>query len=85
MDMSYKNQGHLRDLKDLDPRAKTTGFALLAIMFFWIIIGFAAFITSIVCFGRSGTMVEKIIGLLLAIFFGPFYFLFYAFNEGYCR
>ena len=57
----------------------------LIFIIIWIIIGFIAFITSLVCFGRSGTIAEKIIGLLLAIFFGPFYFLFYGFNEGYCR
>lgn len=64
---------------------KTYSFAILAMLFFWVILGFAAFITSIICFGRTGSTAEKIIGLLLAIFFGPFYFLFYAFNEGYCR
>lgn len=58
---------------------------VLLFLFFWMILGLAAFITSIVCFGRSGSTAEKIIGLLLAIFFGPFYFLFYAFNGGYCR
>jgi hypothetical protein len=58
---------------------------VLIFLFFWMIIGLAAFITSIVCFERSGSTTEKIIGLLLAIFFGPFYFFFYAFNGGYCR
>jgi hypothetical protein len=65
--------------------AKKFSFAIIALAIFWIILGFAAFITSIICFGRSGSIYEKIIGLLLAIFFGPFYFLFYAFNAGYCR
>ena len=70
---------------DIDPNIKKFSFAILAILFFWAIAGFAAFITSIICFGRSGSTEEKIIGLLLAIFFGPFYFLFYAFNQGYCK
>jgi hypothetical protein len=37
------------------------------------------------CFGSSGTMVEKIIGLLLALFFGPFYFIYYKFSNTYCK
>jgi len=57
---------------------------LLVFIIIWILIGFAAFITSLVCFGRSGTILEKIIGLLLAIFFGPFYFIFFFFAGGYC-
>ena len=30
----------------------------------WGLIGLIAFIMSLVCFGRSGTLIEKIIGLL---------------------
>ena len=51
----------------------------------WALFGFIAFIMSLVCFGRSGSIIEKIVGLLLAIFFGPFYFIFYAFNSNYCK
>jgi len=51
----------------------------------WGLIGLIAFIMSLICFGRSGTLIEKIIGLLLAIFFGPLYFIFYIFNKNYCR
>jgi len=62
--------------------------ALIALYIFilvWSLIGLIAFIMSLVCFGRSGTLLEKIIGLLLAIFFGPLYFIFYIFNTSYCR
>ena len=51
----------------------------------WGLLGLIAFILSLICFGRSGTLIEKIIGLLLAIFFGPLYFIFYMFNKDYCR
>ena len=59
-------------------------FYILLFTILWIVIGFIAFITSIVCFFRTGTTLEKIIGLLLAIFFGPFYFVFFALNGNYC-
>ena len=55
------------------------------LMFIWALIGIFAFILSLICFGRSGTLLEKILGLFLAIFFGPFYFIFYMFNTKYCR
>ena len=61
------------------------GKGLIVFICVWILIGLVAFILSLVCFARSGSPFDKIIGLLLAIFFGPFYFLFYVFNKGYCR
>jgi hypothetical protein len=61
------------------------GKGLITFLFIWVFIGLVAFIMSLVCFARSGTTFDKIMGLLLAIFFGPFYFLFYVFNGGYCR
>jgi len=61
------------------------GKGLIVFICVWILIGLVAFILSLVCFARSGSSFEKIMGLLLAIFFGPFYFLFYVFNKGYCR
>lgn len=92
MDMSYENRfGHRNanydeiDLEDLSDDQKKILFRLVIFLLFWGLFGFIAFIMSIVCFGRSGSIEEKIIGLLLAIFLGPFYFLFYGFNKGYCR
>lgn len=61
------------------------GEGLLTFIFVWVFIGFVAFILSLMCFARSGSKFDKIMGLLLAIFFGPFYFLFYIFNKDYCR
>ena len=49
---------------------------VMIIVTIWIILGIAAFIMSIVCFGRSGTTGQHVVGLLLAIFFGPIYFVF---------
>jgi ABC-type multidrug transport system permease subunit len=51
----------------------------------WILAGIIAIIMSIVCFGFSGSTSEKTIGLLLAFFLGPLYFIFYGVNKGYCR
>lgn len=59
------------------------GFAIFSII--WALLGIVAFIYSLVCFGKSGETSEKIVGLLLAIFFGPLYFIYLLFNKNYCR
>jgi hypothetical protein len=55
------------------------------IIFVWFILGIAGFIMSLVCFGRSGTTAQHVIGLLLAIFFGPIYWIFYLVVPDYCK
>lgn len=58
---------------------------VMLVMFIWTIVGIAAFIMSIVCFGRSGTTGQHVIGLVLAVLFGPFYWIYYYVGKGYCR
>ena len=58
---------------------------ILVIIAIWVILGIAGFIMSIVCFGRTGSTSQHVIGLLLAIFFGPFFWLFYFFVPDYCK
>lgn len=58
---------------------------LMIFILLWILAGVAAFITSIVCFGKSGTTAQHVVGLLLAFFFGPFYWIYYAVARDYCR
>lgn len=66
---------------------KAGGIAILfvVIMFIWAILGIWAFIWSIVCFGKNDKTSLNVIGLILAIFFGPFYWLYYLINKSYCR
>lgn len=51
----------------------------------WSGLGLFAFGLSIFCFGRSGTTAQKVLGLFLALLFGPFYLLYYRFSETYCK
>lgn len=61
------------------------GFRMLMILLaVWVVAGLIAFIMSIVCMGRSGTMAQHIIGILLAIFLGPCYWIYYALSKSYC-
>lgn len=64
---------------------KMGGGIALFLLIGWAVGGIAAIIMSLVCFGYSGSTTEKILGLLLAFFLGPLYFIFYAVNKNYCR
>jgi hypothetical protein len=64
---------------------KLSGNIALIVLIVWVVGGIAALIMSIVCFGFSGSLGEKAIGLGLAFFLGPLYFIFYGVNKNYCR
>jgi hypothetical protein len=68
-------------VKDVAQFGLVAGLFALA----WMLAGLAAFVMSIVCFGRSGSMGQHIAGLLLAAFFGPFYWIFYGVSPDYCN
>ena len=61
------------------------GILLVIVLFIFIIVAIYCLIKSLMCFGKSGSTAEKIIGLLIAFFTGPFYLLYLNFNEGYCN
>jgi fatty acid desaturase len=56
----------------------------LSLISIWVLAGFSAFITSIICFGYSGSALQKMFGFLLAILLGPFYWFFYGVSKTYC-
>lgn len=60
------------------------GMIVFLFMIFWVLAGFIGFGMSLVCFGYKGTMAEKVIGALLAFFFGPFYWIYYMASSTYC-
>lgn len=57
----------------------------IILVLLWAAIGLAAFIMSLICFGRSGQIIHQIIGLLLSVFVGPFYWIYYFAVGSYCR
>jgi low affinity Fe/Cu permease len=72
--------------KEIDSLGKDPYFVIIMILILiWALLGLVAFIMSIVCFTRSGSAFEKVMGLILAIFLGPLYFLFFAFSNTYCK
>lgn len=60
-------------------------YLIFAFIGLWIILGFAAFIASLVCFGKEGSGLEKAVGLFLALFFGPLYWIYFLAAKNYCR
>lgn len=62
-----------------------TSKIVLILAILWVVLGFVAFIKSIMCFGSPSSSGDKIIGLLLSVFFGPLYFFYLHFNKKYCR
>jgi len=57
----------------------------LIVIIGYIIAGVSAFIMSFVCFGYNGYPSYNILGVLLAIFLGPLYWLYYGLNSNYCN
>lgn len=64
---------------------KIIKLVLAGLGFVWATFGIVAFVFSLICFGYSGTILEKIVGVLLAIFAGPFYFIYYFASASYCK
>jgi hypothetical protein len=60
-------------------------FWLGLLVVIWIISGVAAFIASFVCLFYSSSVGDKMAGLVMALFAGPFYWLFYIYNSNYCN
>lgn len=59
-------------------------FVFMLVVVIWALLGIAGFIMSLVCLGRSGTVLQHVIGITLAVLFGPFYWLYYMMAGSYC-
>lgn len=67
-----------------DKAGTATGIVVLLVVVIWLIMGFSAFIMSLICFGRSGSTAEKVVGLLISFFIGPFYWIYFLVVKSYC-
>ncbi len=57
---------------------------LVITLVIWIILGFAGFVTSLLCFKRSGTDEQHIMGVVIAFLFGPFFWVYFMLSKNYC-
>lgn len=63
---------------------ETTVLVTTIVLLIWGLVGFAGFVMSLVCFGRSGSTSQHVIGLILAILLGPFYWIYFFVSKSYC-
>lgn len=66
-----------------------TGLAtgLFIFMILWFTIGLAGFICSFVCLGYGGDMAAKVGGILISLFLGPLYWIYFGilrYKGAYC-
>ena len=58
---------------------------ILIVVLIWLIAGITGFWASIVCLFYNSSFGDKIAGLIMGLFSGPFYWLFYIYNMNYCN
>lgn len=78
--MTITSQGEQKEIR----MVTSVFWVIIAFVLVWVILGFSAFIMSLVCFGYSGTLAHHVIGLLLSIFVGPFYWIYFISMKSYC-
>jgi uncharacterized ion transporter superfamily protein YfcC len=71
--------------QQISEEGKTTVQVIAIFIFVWIILGLIALVWSIYCFGKSGSIFQKIVGILLAVFTGPLFFILYKYSPTYCK
>ena len=69
----------------ISPNFAAGGIILIIFLIIFAIVSIYCLIKSLMCFGKSGSTAEKVIGVLIAFFTGPFYLLYLNFNAGYCE
>jgi len=72
-----------KDEKEKETQTTIQIFGLFA--FVWTMVGLIAFVWSIYCFGKKGTIFQKIFGMILAMFMGPLFFFYYRYSPTYCK
>lgn len=73
-----------QEATDVEPLPTSVTVMIFIFIVLWLVAGIAAFIMSIMCFGYSGSTMQHIIGFVLALFFGPFYWIYYFYVKSYC-
>tara|TARA_B110000483_G_scaffold230725_1_gene296254 strand:+ start:8637 stop:8960 length:324 start_codon:yes stop_codon:yes gene_type:complete len=61
------------------------GIFILFLLMMWPLTGIIALYYAASCFGYSGSIAEKRLGFVIALFLGPLYFIYYYFTPTYCK
>jgi len=83
-DTSIKQEPQQQQQQE-EPKMSSAGaLVLIVVLVFLAIISIWAIIKSLLCTGKSGSTAEKVLGIVIAFFLGPFYFLYLYANKNYC-
>jgi len=74
----------IRSMLLKDCFANKSGF-LATLLIIWIVLGLIAFVYSLLCIGKTKSTTKSILGVVLAVFLGPFYFVYLLHDKSYCR
>ena len=87
IDNKYLEPPVAPDTKTVAPNANTKTTIQIAALFIfaWTVLGLVAFVWSLFCFKKAGTTEQKVLGLLLALFIGPLFFIYYKYSPSYCK
>lgn len=87
--MASKISAMTRSLKtSADGAAASLGISVAAVSLFaiaWSLIGLAGFVYSLICTGKTPSVTRAILGVVIAIFFGPLYWVYWYADKTYCR
>lgn len=75
-----------KELDDGRNKNKLKTIALFVSIFtlLWFLTGLLGWLMSIYCFKYNKTKIENVVGILIATFLGPFYWLYYIYMQNYC-
>ena len=87
--LTREDDNHRRGYYDNQAISTSAGWTVFGLfvsilILVWIIAGITAFFASFICLFYNGSVTDKTIGILLGLFLGPFYWLYYIYNMNYC-
>jgi len=65
-------------------KLKVMSYFILIFSLLWFMTGLLGWLMSIYCFNYSKSKIENVVGVLIATFLGPFYWLYYIYMQNYC-
>lgn len=65
--------------------ASINGMAMTLLAAAWVLLGLAGFVYSLVCAGKTPSMARAIMGIVIAVLFGPLYWVYWYADKQYCR
>jgi hypothetical protein len=58
--------------------------AVLVLVVAWVVAGIVAFVHSLMCIGKTPALWRGIMGVLVALMVGPFYWVYWYIDDEYC-